>query len=94
MLCEHLIELENALKEAGFVETCRGQVWTRNCREWVYFDVVMDIDKIRQDFALAPCVHMHENLDPKSGTERGLVCDTCRDAIMGKADSGACFVNL
>jgi hypothetical protein len=91
MLCEHLRELENKLKEAGFVETWRGKAWTENCREWVYFDVVLDIDRILHDFTLSPCLRRHENLDPKSGTERGLVCEACRDAIMGKTDGAVLF---
>jgi hypothetical protein len=28
-------------------------------------------------------VVIHENLDNKSGMERGLVCTECKDAIMG-----------
>ncbi|MBN2346731.1 MAG: hypothetical protein JXO51_10120 [Candidatus Aminicenantes bacterium] len=91
MVCDHLRELERALQEGGFAETCRGRVWTRNCREWVYFEVVLYIDGIRERFALAPCVRMHENLDPKSGTERGLFCEECHDGIMGRLDGAPRF---
>ena len=91
MLCDHLCELEYSLKKAGFTEIWRGKTWTENCREWVYFDVVLDIDKILHAFPLSPCVRIHENLDLKSGTERGLVCDACLDGIMGKIDGAVLF---
>ena len=83
MICEHLRELEAAVKASGAVETYRGQVWTDNFREWVYFDVVIDVEAVKKRFKLAPSVKVAENLDPKSGTERGLECDVCHDAVMG-----------
>jgi hypothetical protein len=83
MVCEHLAQLECALLDAGFAETCRGQVWSDNCREWVYFDVVLDIEALQARFAFGPEVRIHENTDPRSGLERGLVCWTCKDAVMG-----------
>src|SRR4051794_13129334 len=36
MVCEHLAELEHALIAAHIPITFRGQLWTSNCREWVY----------------------------------------------------------
>ena len=41
MVCKHLSELEAALKISGASETFRGQAWSSNGREWVYFDVVL-----------------------------------------------------
>jgi len=83
MVCEHLAALEKALLDSGAKVTCRGQVWTMNCREWVYFDVILDTDAIQERFQLPPCVQVHENKDPKSGLERGLECSLCHDAVMG-----------
>ncbi len=83
MTCQHLRSLEAELISAGVKETCRGAVWTKNCREWVYFDVVLDTDSIASRMKLPPCVQVHENLAPKSGTERGFVCNECNDGIMG-----------
>lgn len=91
MVCEHLIELETALLADGARETARGQVWSKNCREWVYFDVVLDVDAIRARFSLAPGVELHENTDARSGLERGLVCRSCQDAVMGLIDGGPVF---
>lgn len=83
MVCQHLAALEAALIAAGVRETARGAVWSQNCREWVYFDVVLDVEALAQRFKFAPCVQVHENLDQRSGLERGLVCWECKDAIMG-----------
>ena len=50
MTCNHLIELETALIAGGFKETFRGKAQSDNVREWVYFDVCMDIAKVRELF--------------------------------------------
>ena len=42
MTCEHLRQLENEMIAAGVRQTCRGQAWTGNCREWVYSDCYLD----------------------------------------------------
>ncbi len=83
MVCEHLAALEKALLASGAKVTYRGQVWSMNCREWVYFDVILDTDAVQQRFQLAPCVKVHENRDAKSGQEKGFWCATCKDALMG-----------
>jgi hypothetical protein len=83
MLCEHLKPLDETLKADGKKETYRGQAWTKNCREWVYYDLVFNIPAIQDRFKLPDCVQVHANLDPRSGTERGLFCTACKDAVMG-----------
>jgi hypothetical protein len=83
MICHHLRDLERALQAAGIRETYRGTPWSRNCREWVYFDCRLDMAAIRHAFGLAECVSEHVNDDPKSGREAGLVCQSCHDAIIG-----------
>lgn len=83
MVCAHLAELESALQASGARETYRGQAWSENCREWVYFDVVLDVAALQQRFHLDTPVRLHDNLDPKSGLERGFECTECQDAILG-----------
>jgi hypothetical protein len=83
VVCEHLALLERALLESGAVETFRGRAWSRNCREWVYFDLVLDTAALQQRFQLGPPVEVHENTDAKSGLERGFVCTACQDGVMG-----------
>ncbi|MVW74356.1 hypothetical protein [Pseudomonas xionganensis] len=83
MLCHHLRPLEQELLAAGVRETYRGTPWSQNCREWVYFDVVLDTASLVARLQFEPCVEVSENLDAKSGTERGFYCRQCQDALMG-----------
>lgn len=91
MLCHCLAPLEQELVAADVVETYRGQAWSKNCREWAYFDVVLDTDALTARFSFPPCVAVHENTDPKSGFERGFVCSEHHDAIMGRIANAPAF---
>lgn len=84
MICSHLKALETELLTSGLRETYRGTPWSQNCREWVYFDVVLDTASLAARMQFDPCVQISENLDPKSGTERGFYCTQCKDAVMGQ----------
>jgi hypothetical protein len=88
-MCEHLIELERELIARGITLVSRGNPWSRNCREWACFACCLDIRALRKRFAFAPCVEDHENLDTKSGTERGLCCSEHHDAIIGSLKPSA-----
>ena len=83
MTCEHLRQLEQAMLSGGMRETYRGQAWSKNCREWVYFDCFIDAASIRQKFNLATCVSDHAHRGTHDGQERGFICSSCWDAIMG-----------
>ncbi|TAI47582.1 hypothetical protein [Flagellimonas allohymeniacidonis] len=82
-MCEHLKILEEELLRLNIKETFRGQAWSKNCREWVYYDCVIDTKAIMARLHLPKHVHEHTNEDSKSGLEHGLVCSKCKDAIMG-----------
>ena len=82
-MCEHLQPLEDYIKAKKIPEIFRGQAWSDNCREWVYFDCVLEPESLKAKFHLPSFVTMHENADEKSGKELGLVCTQCKDAIMG-----------
>lgn len=83
MICTHLHPLEKELTEKGIPELYRGQPWTENCREWVYYDCFLDAGKLISRLHLPACVEPYSNDDPKSGLEEGLVCNQCFDAIIG-----------
>jgi len=83
MVCEHLRPLELALIAAGFRETYRGSPWSRNCREWVYYDCVLTLPELRKRFLLSSCVSDHVHRGTHDGTEAGFVCDEHHDAVMG-----------
>jgi len=82
-MCEHVKPLEDYLRAQKIREIFRGQAWSDNCREWVYFDCVLDTESLKEKFQLPSFVVSHENTDERSGTELGLVCTQCKDAIMG-----------
>lgn len=83
MTCEHLIDLEHALVEAHIPETFRGQAWSENCREWVYYHCVLDLAQLRQRYPIAACVQDHRHIGTHDGSEQGLVCSEHHDGIMG-----------
>lgn len=83
MVCEHLRALEAEMLAAGIKELHRGQAWSRNCREWAYFACVLDIAALRARLHFEACVEDHEHRGTHDGSEAGLVCARCHDAIMG-----------
>lgn len=83
-MCIHLQPLENYLVSKGIVETWRGQPWTKNCREWIYYECVLQTEKLKTKLHLGKCVETHDYADIKAGTELGLVCTLCHDGIMGR----------
>jgi len=82
-VCDHLRRLEDYLFERGIPPTASGQVWSKNCRFWIYFGGLLDCVALRRRFELPAFVVEQRNDDPRSGREMGLVCETCQDAIMG-----------
>jgi len=83
MTCQHLVALEEALIAGGFRETFRGRAWSENVREWVYFDVCLDIPAVRRNFDFDACVIDHEYAGTLDGQEAGFVCTEHQDGIMG-----------
>lgn len=88
MICEHLRPLEQAIIALGARETFRGQPWSQNCREWVYFDCYIDTEAVSHSFPLPACVKAHAHRGTHDGQERGFVCSQCHDAIMGQYEPG------
>jgi hypothetical protein len=82
-VCDHLRKVEDHLRGLGRAVTASGKVWSNHCRFWVYFDAVLDCEALRKRFELPAFVEIHENNDPRSGRERGVVCTTDEDAVMG-----------
>ena len=64
-------------------ETFRGQAWSNNCREWVYFNCYIDREAVRRAFQLAPCIAEHVHRGTHDGEESGFVCSACNDALIG-----------
>lgn len=88
MTCKHLLALEHAILARGIKETYRGQAWSDNCREWVYFDCCMDLKAVRSSFVFDECVHDHIHRGTHDGSERGFYCGRCHDGVMGLFEPG------
>jgi hypothetical protein len=82
-MCEHLIELDYYIKSKNIKEIFRGKAWSKNCREWVYYDCILNIDKLKEKFNLNNCVEIHEYNDIKVANELGFYCNNCKDAVIG-----------
>lgn len=82
-MCEHLSPLEQYLASLQIRETFRGQAWSDNCKEWIYYDCILSTGALKEKFNLPSFIIKHENTDLRSGTELGLVCTQCNDAIIG-----------
>ena len=83
MVCQHLAQLEQELLAAKILVTFRGQAWSSNCREWVYFACWLDRPSIRSRMAFPEFVKDHDHRGTHDGRESGLVCTQCNDAVMG-----------
>lgn len=83
LVCKHLSTLESELKSSNILETFNGQAWSLNCRQWIYYDCYIDIINLRKRIKLEECVVDYEYLDFKVGSEAGLYCTVCKDAIIG-----------
>ena len=94
MLCEHLIGLEQHLVQAGIREVYRGSPWSKNCREWAYFECLLDLSALRARLDLSPSVIEHIHRGTHDGAEAGFVC-TCRwDAVMGAYPDDAAHIRI
>jgi hypothetical protein len=82
-VCEHLRALEDELVAGGRKIAYAGQPWTENCRYWITFDVLLDCEALKKRLKLADVVTVHSNDDPRSGREKGLFCEACKDAVIG-----------
>lgn len=82
-ICEHLRPLLAYLLEQGAQVTYAGQPWSQNCRRWVYFNVVLDIDALKARFAPGNIVEPHIHRGTHDGAEQGLYCSEHHDAVMG-----------
>ena len=83
MICEHLRSVEEIIIEKNIKEVSRGKAWSKNCREWVYYDCFIDAVSISQRLNLNKCVEIHSHLGTHDGSEYGFYCNEHHDGIMG-----------
>jgi len=64
--------------------TSFGKAWSGCTNNWIYFDTCLNIEALSTLFNLDTNIEVHENLDPKSGMERGFIDKTTGEGLMGK----------
>lgn len=64
--------------------TFYGRSWTKQTSDWLYFDTVLDLEALKKQFQWGDYIQIHENLDPKSGTERGIIDTQTGEGIIGR----------
>jgi len=79
-----LRNIAKSLKNKGIEITYFGRTWTKQLADWIYFDIVLDVEKLRDQFQLGAHIVIHQNLDPKSGTEKGFIDEHTGEGLMGK----------
>lgn len=82
-VCEHLYNLDKYIQSKGIKETFRGKAWSDNSRIYVYYDVVLDCETLRQKLKIDECVIIDEYLGTHGGSEKGFHCTIHKDGIMG-----------
>jgi hypothetical protein len=40
-----------------------GQAWSNTSADWIYFDTILDFDRLRKNFKLMDNIVLHENLE-------------------------------
>jgi hypothetical protein len=83
-LCPHLQPVLEYIRSQGvhIFDVCTP--WSRNCRNWVYFEnIVLDADALKLRFSHPDCVVVHSHRGTHEGSEHGLVCQLDHDALMG-----------
>ena len=81
---DSLREIALYLVEMGYQITFFGQAWSNEHADWVYFNSKLDLEGLKGKFKLSDNIIIHENLDPKSGTERGFIDKITGEGLMGK----------
>jgi hypothetical protein len=82
-VCEHLRAAQKYVLDQGGRVVYSGQPWSANCHLWVYFDTILDSDRLIKGLALDACVQVHDHRGTHDGSERGIVCTIHNDGLMG-----------
>ena len=81
---EELRSLAKKLIKENARITFYGKAWSENTSDWLYFDKVFDLKKMRKKFLLGENIIEHQNLDNKSGLESGFIDKKTNEGIIGK----------
>lgn len=80
---EELRNLAKYLQRKGAQITFFGAAWSNSKGNWIYFDIKLDLGKLKKQFSLSSDIMEHVNNDPKSGTEAGFIDNRTGEALIG-----------
>ena len=83
--CTHLVELERALRLAGFAVEFDGPSWWSSPARGrsVYFRCTLDQNAVRERYQLPEFVAYSEWDGRAAGHEAGFYCGQCESAVVG-----------
>jgi hypothetical protein len=81
---DSLRQIAKNYKKRGIKIDYFGHAWTKQMANWIYFDTVLNVEKLRKEYQLGAHIVIHENLDPKSGMEKGFIDEQTGEGLMGK----------
>lgn len=79
-----LRKIAKDLQNQGVAITSFGQAWSKQSANWIYFDTVLNISELKAQYQQNEAITAHENTDPRSGLERGLIDTKTGEGLMGK----------
>ena len=68
----------------GYKITFEGQAWSNTRASWIYFNTRLNIDRLINRFDPKKELILHQNDDPRSGREKGLIDKSTGEGIMGE----------
>lgn len=71
------------LLECGHSITFYGKAWSNSKSNWIYFDTSLNLEHLIQTYDNEKQLQIHENRDPRSGREKGLIDSVTGEAIVG-----------
>ena len=84
---DSLRNIAKNLKNKEIDITYFGRAWTKQLADWIYFNTVLDVENLWKKYQPGAHIVIHENLDPKSGTEKGFIDEQTGEGLMGKIKS-------
>jgi len=81
---KELRKLAKHLKKEKCKITFFGKAWSKQTADWIYFDTVLNVEKLKKKFDFGDHIQIHKNTDPRSGKELGFIDSKTGEGLMGR----------
>lgn len=82
-----LKQIAKDLQKDGIKIIFFGKAWSNQPANWVYFDTILNIEKIQAKYNLDKTIKAYKNLDPRTGIEAGFIDTITGEGLMGKLNN-------